>query len=166
MLKVEGAEDKVAYSGKELDSVYVGDMLTSLAPVGEAARAQEKGTLTKEGQIAAGKVLFAGTCSACHRDTGEGVPGAFPPLAKSDYLASLDIDALIKIVLNGLSGKVTVNGKDFNSVMPPQSQLADDDIANILTFVLNSWGNPGGQVKPEQVAKVRKSSPRPLGAAH
>ena len=62
---------------------------------------------------------------------------------------------LVNIVLNGLSGKVTVNGKDYNSVMPPMNQLNDDEVANILTYVLNSWGNPGGSVSMEDVKKVR-----------
>ena len=69
-------------------------------------------------------------------------------------------------MLNGLNGPVTVNGKDYNSVMPPMSQHTDDEIANILTYVLNSWGNDGGQVTKDDVAKVREATPRPEGAAH
>ena len=68
----------------------------------------------------------------------------FPPLAKSDYLAK-GPKLAIGVVLHGLSGKVTVNGQDYNSVMPPMNQLNDDEVANILTYVYNSWGNPGGQ---------------------
>ena len=55
-------------------------------------------------------------------------------------------------MLHGLTGPVTVNGKDYNSVMPPMSQLNDDEIANILTYVLNSWGNPGGRITKDEVA--------------
>ena len=69
-------------------------------------------------------------------------------------------------MLNGLSGPVTVNGQDYNSVMPPMSQLTDDEVANILTYALNSWGNPGGRVSKEDVAKVRSATPRSEGAAH
>ena len=64
------------------------------------------------------------------------------PLAKSDFLAA-DIKRAIDVVLHGLTGKVTVNGQEYNSVMPPMNQLNDDEVANILTYVLNSWGNPG-----------------------
>jgi nitrite reductase (NO-forming) len=166
MLKVDGAEDKAIYSGKELDSVYVGDHAGSMAAVGAATKAAAKGELTKEGQIAAGQALYQGTCSPCHQASGIGVPGAFPPLAESDYLKGLKTDQLIAIVLNGLQGKITVNGKDYNSVMPPLSQLADDEIANILTYVLNTWGNSGGQVTTAQVADVRKKTPRTPGAGH
>jgi nitrite reductase (NO-forming) len=89
----------------------------------------------------------------------------FPPLAQSDYLAKGN-DALISVVLNGLSGPVTVNGQDYNSVMPPMSQLTDDEVANILTYVLNSWDNPGGRVAKDEVAKVRAGTERSEGAAH
>ena len=69
-------------------------------------------------------------------------------------------------MLNGLSGPVTVNGKQYNSVMPPMSQLNDDEVANILTYVLNSWGNNGPQIAAKQVAEVRAKTKRPEGAAH
>ena len=59
------------------------------------------------------------------------------------------------VVLNGLTGKVNVNGTEYNSVMPPMSQLNDDEVANILTYVMNSWGNPGQQVNATDVKKVR-----------
>ena len=62
----------------------------------------------------------------------------------------------IKILLQGFSGKVTGNGKDYDSVMPPMNQLNDDEIANILTYVLNSWGNPGGTIRAEDV-KARRA---------
>jgi nitrite reductase (NO-forming) len=64
----------------------------------------------------------------------------------------------INVVLTGLSGKVTVNGQEYNSVMPPMTQLNDDEVANILTYVLNSWGNPGGAVSTEDVKKQRAAS--------
>jgi nitrite reductase (NO-forming) len=59
-----------------------------------------------------------------------------------------------------------VNGADYNSVMPPMSQLNDDEVANILTYVLNSWGNSDGTVSAAEVAKVRATTKRPEGAAH
>jgi nitrite reductase (NO-forming) len=65
-----------------------------------------------------------------------------------------------------LTGAVVVNGNTFNSVMPPMSQLNDDEIANILTFALNSWGNDGDTVSADAVATVRATTERPKGAAH
>ncbi len=166
ILKVDGPEDKSIYSGKEIDSSYLGDNAVSMQPVATAAKAAAAGNLTVAEQSAAGKALFNGTCSACHQSEGGGLEGVFPPLAKSDFLAKLSPDDLIAIPLNGHTGKLTVNGKDYDSVMPPMSQLTDDEIANILTFVLNSWGNPGGKITKEQVAAIRASTPRPAGAAH
>jgi nitrite reductase (NO-forming) len=78
----------------------------------------------------------------------------FPPLAQSDYLAA-DPKRAINILLHGLTGKLTVNGADYNSVMPPMNQLNDDEIANILTYVTNTWGNPGGRILTDEVKKVR-----------
>lgn len=165
MMKIEGPDNKAVYSGKEVDSVYLSDKAEPTPAVAEASAAAKTGGLTKDMQRAAGKTLFAGTCSTCHQGNGEGVPGVFPPLAKSDYLAA-DVNRAIGVVLNGLNGKVMVNGKEFNSMMPPMSQLNDDEVANIMTFILNEWGNAGGQVTAEQVKAVRNSTTRPPGAAH
>ena len=145
--------------------MYLSDKLSNLAAVGTATQASASGTLTKEQQVKAGEVLFKGTCSACHQDTGAGIPNVFPPLAKSDYLLA-DKKRAIAVALNGLSGPVTVNGANYNSVMPPMSQLNDDEVANILTFALNSWGNSDGTVSASDVAKVRASTKRAEGAAH
>jgi len=166
MLKADGPEDKTIYSGKEVDAVYVGDRAEpNLAAVSQATAAAASGTLTREDQIKAGQQLFTGTCSVCHQANGEGLPGVFPPLAKSDFLAA-DPKRAIDIVLHGLSGKVTVNGKEFTSVMPPMSQLNDDEVANILTYVLNSWGNPGGRIEKDEVAKMRAQATRPAAGGH
>jgi len=166
MLKVTGDEKKEIYSGKEVDDVYIGDKATagSGEAVAKAAAEMKSGTLTIESQIQAGEALFRGTCSTCHMETGLGVPSVFPPLAKSDFLM-IDKARSIHIVLNGLSGPVTVNGSKFNSIMPSMSQLNDDEVANILTYVRNSWGNKGTAVTASEVTAVRKSSKRPPGAA-
>jgi len=166
ILKVDGPEDKSIYSGKEVDSVYLGDRSEpNLKAVTTAAKAHAAGTLTKEEQIAAGKQLFTGTCSVCHQANGEGLANVFPPLAKSDFLAA-DPKRAMTIVTHGLTGKVTVNGHEYDSVMPPMSQLNDDEVANILTYVLNSWGNPGGQVSKEEVAKARAAAPATAAPEH
>ena len=166
ILKVDGPEDKSIYSGKEVDSVYLGDRSEpNLAAVTVAAKAHAAGTLTKDDQIAAGKQLFTGTCSVCHQPNGEGLANVFPPLAKSDYLAA-DTKRAIGVVTHGLTGKITVNGHEYDSVMPPMAQLTDDEVANILTYVLNSWDNPGGQISKEEVAKARAEAVPAAPAAH
>ena len=165
ILEVAGEPRPEIYSGKQADESYLSEKVADLAPVAAAAEAKAAGKLTKEQQIAAGGVLFKGTCSVCHQDNGQGLPDVFPPLAKSDYLLK-DPKHAIEVALNGLTGKITVNGKTYDSVMPPMSQLNDDEIANILTYVLNSWGNDGGVISKEEVQKVRASTKRAEGAAH
>src|SRR5690606_15746539 len=152
IMEVQGEENLDVYTGKEVDSVSLGDKgLAGASPViGQTVAAASRGEATKEQRIEAGKVLYAGTCSVCHQNNGDGLPGVFPPLAKSDYLME-DKRRAIDIVLNGLSGPITVNGQAYNSVMPPMSQLNDDEIANILTYVMNNWGNKDGLVTPQEV---------------
>ncbi|MFO1337073.1 MAG: copper-containing nitrite reductase [Burkholderiaceae bacterium] len=166
ILKINGPEDKSIYSGKELDSVYLGDRAApNLSAVTKAAESAASGTLSLDEQVHAGQALFAGTCSVCHQADGKGLPGVFPPLAKSDFLAA-DLNRATRVVLQGLNGKVTVNGQEYNSSMPPMTQLTDDEVANILTYVLNSWGNPGGRVSKDDVRKQRAAAPAAAPAEH
>jgi nitrite reductase (NO-forming) len=166
ILKADGAERPDIYSGKEVDAMYIGDQANaSLAAVGVAAKSAKAGELTVEEQVAAGQALFAGTCSTCHQGNGEGMPGVFPPLAKSDYIAA-DPKHVPQVILHGLQGPVKVNGTDYNSIMPPMNQLTDDEVANISTYVLNSWGNPGGHVTKAEAAEIRKLKPANASEGH
>lgn len=106
--------------------------------------------------MAAGQDVYAGICLACHMQNGEGITGVFPPLAKSDYMMK-DIDRNIKNLIEGLSGEITVNGSKYNQVMPA-SGLDDQDIADVLNYVMNSWGNKSDEfVTKQKVSKVRAS---------
>jgi nitrite reductase (NO-forming) len=155
MLKADGPENKAIYSGKEVDAVYLAERAgANLSAVSQAAKSAQAGTLTLAEQVKAGEALYAGTCSVCHQTSGEGMPGVFPPLAKSDYLLA-DPKRAASHVLKGISGKITVNGRDYNSVMPPMAQLNDDEVANIMTYVLNTWGNKGGAISTAEVKKLR-----------
>jgi nitrite reductase (NO-forming) / hydroxylamine reductase len=108
-------------------------------------------------RMKAGQDVFNLACVACHQATGEGLPGAFPPLAKSDYLLA-DPARAVGIVVRGLTGEVTVNNVKYNSVMPAMTQLSDQQIADVVTYVLNSWGNKGGSIAVERVAAERASA--------
>ena len=112
------------------------------------------GAAPSAARLKAGEDVYKVACIACHQDTGLGLPGAFPPLAKSDYLLS-DPGRAVGVVVRGLQGEVTVNGQKFNSVMPAMTQLSDQQIADAVTYVLNSWGNKGGSVAVERVAAER-----------
>ncbi len=103
-----------------------------------------------------GKKVYDSVCLACHMRNGTGVPGMHPPIAKSDFVNG-DPDALIKIILGGLKGKMEIQGEVYDNVMPPQAHLSDQQIADVLTFVRGSFGNNSGPVTPDQVAKARAS---------
>jgi nitrite reductase (NO-forming) len=167
MLKVTGADNRVIYSGKEIDAVYLG----SQADAGSASSRREAelkkkiaaeiksnpaiAGLTKEMQIEKGKQVYMNLCFACHQPDGKGLPGAFPPLARSDYMLA-DRDRSIRTVLKGMTGPVTVNGVTYNSAMPPQEAvLTDTQVADVLTYVYNAWGNTGDAFKAEQVKAIR-----------
>lgn len=102
-----------------------------------------------------GAVIYKNTCSSCHQANGLGVPGAFPPLAGSDWVAG-DEQILIALVLHGLMGEISVNGEIYNGVMPPWSAtLKDDDIAAVLTYVRSELGNSFPAVSKETVTTIR-----------
>ena len=113
---------------------------------------------TKEQRIAAGRGVYQKVCQACHGPEGKGLPGAFPPVADSDWIAQ-NPERLVEIILKGLSGPIVVNGQNYNAVMPPMAYLSNEDVANVLTFVLNSWKNPGGEIQAAQVAQARDGAP-------
>jgi nitrite reductase (NO-forming)/hydroxylamine reductase len=116
-------------------------------------------------QVKAGESVYQTVCLACHQADGKGLPGAFPPLAGSDYLLG-DKDRAVGVVVRGLEGEIVVNGVKYNSVMPAMTQLSDQEIADALTYSMNSWGNQGGAVTVAQVAAVRaKAAAEPKTAA-
>ncbi|MCG6503285.1 copper-containing nitrite reductase [Kingella pumchi] len=171
-LKVDGEKNPSIYTGQLTEGVYqeAGKSASDAATGSQAAPASkpagsepakkeaasekaDAGKADKSAQIKLGEAVYKANCIACHGPEGKGVEGAFPPLAGSDYLNS-DHKRGIQAVVKGLSGKITVNGKEYNSVMPAVA-LKDDEVANVLTFVLNSFGNKGGQVSAADVAKAR-----------
>ncbi len=103
----------------------------------------------------AGEAAYLANCAACHQPDGKGLAGAFPPLADSDYIRSVPKDRLIDVVLKGFSGKVKVNGVDYDGVMPALNHLSDTDIANVLSYVSNSWDNAGISIAAADIASRR-----------
>lgn len=169
MLKVEGPADLLVYSGKEVDAVYLGQQAEAGSDAGKrvaSLQAQVQAailadpkitTLTREIQIEKGKQVYMQTCFVCHQPEGQGVVGQIPPLAGSDYLAA-DKERAVRTVLQGLSGEITVLGKKYNGIMIPLNYLGDDEIANVVTYVRNSWGNTGDVVSPDLVRTIRSEA--------
>jgi mono/diheme cytochrome c family protein len=105
--------------------------------------------------IADGKRIFSANCQSCHQADGKGVAGAFPPLVGSEWVTG-DERTIVRILLNGLGGNVTVAGKTYNGAMPAwKAALSDDDIANVATY-LRQWApNAAPAVTAATVAQLR-----------
>lgn len=150
MLKVDGKENKAIYSGQQDDRIYQSEGAPQIMP--DVAPTPAK-PLTKEEMLVQGKAIYTSTCQACHQADGKGIEKAFPPLAKSDYFAENKAN-LYKTIKHGLSGKITVNGKTYDGIMPKQS-LSDAQIAAVAVYVLNNFGNSGGEVTPVEVTNSK-----------
>ena len=103
-----------------------------------------------------GETVYMRACAACHQADGRGTEGAFPPLAKVDYLARTAKETQIDAVLNGMRGPLTVDGTLYNAPMPPNADLSDAQIAAVLTYIRTSWGNTLEPVRDDEVARFRK----------
>jgi glucose/arabinose dehydrogenase/mono/diheme cytochrome c family protein len=103
-----------------------------------------------------GEVLYATNCSMCHQASGMGVPPVFPPLSKSDWLMANRKRAIL-VLAQGLQGEIQVNGHKYNGVMPAQ-MLDDQQAADVLSFITNSWGNQAQPFTQEEVASARLES--------
>lgn len=100
-------------------------------------------------EYTAGQDVYNTTCKACHQESGEGIIGAFPPLANSDYLLE-DKNRAITQIIDGSSEEMVVNGETYNGTMTPQN-LEDQQVVDVMNYILNSWGNEGGEVTLEDV---------------
>ncbi|HUR44515.1 MAG TPA: PQQ-dependent sugar dehydrogenase [Candidatus Saccharimonadales bacterium] len=123
----------------------------------------EQASAVDAGQMQRGKLLYLQNCVICHQSAGQGTLGTFPPLAGSDVLTN-DFKKAILAVVQGLSGKLTVNGTAYDGIMPPVN-LDDMKVADVLTYVRNSFGNSGAGVTPDEVKSVRAGSRFPTYAA-
>jgi mono/diheme cytochrome c family protein len=104
--------------------------------------------------IARGKIVYTSICLACHMADGNGVPTMNPPLIGTEYVLG-DKSRLIKIVLNGFKEDVQINGQTFSNNMTPHSDLKDQQIADVLTYVRKSFGNKATSITVAEVKKVR-----------
>ena len=108
-----------------------------------------------------GKTLYLQTCMACHQITGQGIPGAFPPLVKTEYVSE-NMRRLVAITIKGISGALTVDGKIYATGMPQPDLtfpvLKDDkNLADVLNYVRTNFGNTATEaITPAYVAEVRK----------
>tara|TARA_B100001248_G_scaffold261612_2_gene253348 strand:+ start:5188 stop:5868 length:681 start_codon:yes stop_codon:yes gene_type:complete len=103
-----------------------------------------------------GRKLFAKNCQVCHQPTGLGVPGAYPPLVDSEWVTG-DDTRIAKALLLGMSGPITVKGKQYNNTMPPFKRFSDQKLAAIMSYIRQAWGNKAPIVEEETVTKAREA---------
>lgn len=159
MINAGGKEQKDVYKGTIQEGIYLpeGGTIQEM-PISDEERAEAskppKGKLSFDEKMQMGKRVYGETCFACHQSEGQGIAGAFPPLANSDYLNE-DVKRAIDIVLHGKTGEIVVNGETYNSVMTAQN-LTDKEVASVMTYVYNSWDNNETEISESQVKKLRK----------
>ena len=105
--------------------------------------------------IERGKTVYESTCLACHQADGSGVPNLNPPLIKTKWTLG-EKNQLINVVLKGLDEEIEVDGETYHNVMPPISYLSDQEIADVLTYVRNSFGNKASAIKEADVKALRE----------
>ncbi len=142
-------------------SVALGACAKSNDSANEASSAPESTPATSAAPVSSsgaspGATTYTANCASCHQPGGKGLAGSFPPLAGNSAVTG-DPQKVIHIVKYGLSGKIMVGPDAYNGMMPPWgTQLSDDQIAGVITYIRTSWGNGASPVSAAQVAAVKK----------
>ena len=125
-------------------------LVTTVAVAAETAKpaAPDADTMKR------GQAVYSRTCFACHQPTGAGLPPVFPPLAGSEWIAK-SASIAVRNITNGMMGPVTVKGVTYNGMMPPVTAVTDKDIADVVTYVNNSFGNSGSVVTEAEVTAIK-----------
>lgn len=115
--------------------------------------------------IARGKQVYDQVCGLCHGPDGLGKPGQAPPLAGSELVTAKGFSRLAHIPLTGVAGDIKVEGKDWNMSMAAMgAALSDSDLASVLTYIRNSWGNKAEPVTADEVKQVRTTVSKAPGS--
>ena len=101
-----------------------------------------------------GEAVYNRTCIACHQATGQGIDPVFPPLAGSEWVTK-NPSVIVRNIVHGMAGPITVKGKVYNGMMPAVAGVTDAEIADVTTFVRNSWGNSASSVSEEEVKAIK-----------
>lgn len=108
--------------------------------------------------VAGGEKVFNMYCATCHQKDGKGASGRFPPLAGTDWVTG-NKDRLINIILNGMQGNIVVNGETYINAMPQHGFLSDQEVANVLTYIRQNFGNEASEVSATEVRRMREKKP-------
>jgi mono/diheme cytochrome c family protein len=127
--------------------------LTFLLALSVIANAEDKNPPSAE-VMKRGQAVYNRTCIACHQPTGLGIAPVFPPLAGSEWVA-MSPSVAVRNILHGMTGPVSVKGTVYNGMMPAVAGLSDGDIADVVTYVRNSFGNTGAVVTEDEVKAIK-----------
>ena len=119
------------------------------------SQSQQKSQTMEGSMMAQGKSVYNKYCLVCHQTQGEGVPGLYPPITETEWVSG-DKERLISIVLEGQEGPIEVKGETYNNVMPSQNFLSDQEVAAVLTYIRQNFGNDASKITAEEVADVRE----------
>jgi nitrite reductase (NO-forming) len=131
--------------------ILISVLLTSCGGAPE----NEEGEIPVDSKYASGKAIYDAACVVCHMKDGKGLENTFPPLAGSDYLLNNPSRALQQVIY-GSSEKMTVNGVVYSGIMPPQ-EVNDEEAIEVVNYILNAWGNEGGEVSVQDLDEVKKN---------
>ena len=133
-------------------------VLVGLAVLAACASEGQTPSASSEDQVLQlGRRVFQNYCATCHQPNGQGVPGIYPPLTPNEWVQG-DKGRLIRLVLHGAQGEMKVGEEVYNNVMTAHDFLTDEQIAAVLTFIRQNFGNQADPVTPEEVAAVRATS--------
>lgn len=108
-------------------------------------------------QMELGENIYGSVCSTCHQSNGEGVEGAFPTLVDTDYVNG-SIGRFAGIIIHGLYGEMEINGINYNGNMPAWGeQISDEEVAAVMTYVRNSFGNNSTDVPIDSIKSYREN---------
>lgn len=139
------------------DPLVIAKLQAAAGPAPVVAAAPVAFVVADAEQMKRGAAVYARTCIACHQPTGKGLPPVFPSIAETPIVVG-NPELPIKFILQGLMGPITVGGTTYNSLMPPVVGVSDQDIADVLTYVRQSFGNKGNPVSVDQVKTVRAAT--------
>ena len=102
-----------------------------------------------------GQSVYISYCQSCHMEDGNGLPGVFPPLVKTGNLN--DPNRLVKVILQGMRGPIVVKGDTYDGEMAP-TDLTDQEVADVINYIRNTWGNKAPYLNAADIAKAKKST--------
>jgi mono/diheme cytochrome c family protein len=123
-------------------------------PLDTSTLGETKKTEETASQKHPGESVYKSYCATCHQPNGMGVPGMYPPLSPNPWIENKD--SLISVTLNGLQGKIEVNGDVYNNYMAPHGHLTDQELADVMSYVRSSFGNDQEPVTAAEIKAARK----------